>query len=85
MDVSLPFDLNITQWIWLTFCALSIGMAKTGLAGMGMLVVPILASIFGPRASTGILLPMLIMADVFAVSYYHRHANMKLLLKVNHL
>ncbi len=82
MDTLIPFDLSTTQWIWFTFCALSIGMAKTGLAGMGMLVVPILASIFGPRASTGILLPMLIMADVFAVSYYHRHANMKLLIKL---
>lgn len=57
-------------------------MAKTGLGGLGLLIVPILAGIFGPRASTGILLPMLIMADVFAVWYYHGHANIRLLIKL---
>lgn len=47
-----------------------------------MLIVPILASVFGPKSSTGILLPMLIMGDVFGVTYYHRHANLKLLIKL---
>jgi len=57
-------------------------MAKTGIAGVGMLIVPILATIFGGRPSAGILLPMLSMADVFAVSYYHRHAEWKYVLKL---
>ena len=57
-------------------------MAKTGIAGVGMLIVPILATIFGGRSSAGILLPMLSMADVFAVSYYHRHAEWKYVLKL---
>ena len=57
-------------------------MAKTGVAGVGMLIVPILAAIFGGKSSAGILLPMLSMADVFAVSYYHRHAEWKYVLKL---
>lgn len=57
-------------------------MAKTGVAGVGMLIVPILATIFGGRSSAGILLPMLSIADVFAVSYYHRHAEWKYVLKL---
>ena len=47
-----------------------------------MLIVPILAGIFGGKSSAGILLPMLSMADVFAVSYYHRHAEWKYVLKL---
>ncbi len=47
-----------------------------------MLIVPILASIFGGKSSAGILLPMLSMADVFAVSYYHRHAEWKYIFKL---
>lgn len=39
-----------------------------------MLVI-ILAFVFGEKASTGILLPMLICADIMAVIYYNRHAN----------
>lgn len=50
-------------------------MAKTGVAGAGMLAVPILANIFGGQISSGILLPILVMADVLGVLYYHRHAS----------
>ena len=63
-------------------CALCVGLSKAGLSGAGMFIVPVLASVFGARPSTGLLLPMLIMADVMAVSYYHRHADLKLLLKL---
>ncbi len=56
-------------------------MAKTGFSGFGLLVVPILASVFGGKPSTGFLLPILIMADVFAVSWFRRHANWKYVLK----
>jgi len=76
------FQLNAEQWFWVILCALFVGMAKTGVAGLGMLIVPILATIFGGKSSAGILLPMLSMADIFAVSYYHRHAEWKYILKL---
>lgn len=52
-----------------------IGMAKGGVKGVGMFVVPIMAVVFGGKISSGIVLPMLLMADVFAVRHYNRHAN----------
>ncbi|MDH4091241.1 MAG: sulfite exporter TauE/SafE family protein [Cyclobacteriaceae bacterium] len=55
--------------------AMLIGMAKTGVHGAGMLAVPVLANIFGGQISSGILLPILVMADVLGVWYYHRHAS----------
>jgi len=76
------FQLNPEQWFWVLLCALFVGMAKTGIAGIGMLIVPILATIFGGRSSAGILLPMLSMADIFAVAYYHRHAEWKYVIKL---
>jgi len=57
-------------------------MAKTGISGAGMAVVPIMAAIFGGKLSTGIVLPLLSMADIFAVSYYHRHANWAYIIKL---
>jgi uncharacterized membrane protein YfcA len=57
--------------------ALLIGMAKTGVHGAGMLSVPLLAIAFGGKISSGIMLPMLLIADVFGVWYYHRHASFK--------
>jgi len=63
-------------------CAMGIGMAKTGLGGLGMVVVPVMANIFGAKSSTGILLFLLIMADFFGVRYYHMHADLRQLIKL---
>jgi uncharacterized membrane protein YfcA len=57
-------------------------MAKTGLSGVGLMVVPILANAFGGRPSVGLLLPILIFADVFAVTWYNRHADWKHILRL---
>jgi uncharacterized protein len=59
--------------------ALLLGMAKTGVHGAGMLSVPLLAIAFGGKLSSGLMLPMLLIADVFGVWYYHRHASFKYL------
>jgi hypothetical protein len=75
-------QLSQLQWFLLALCALLIGMAKTGIAGVGLMVVPILANAFGGRPSVGLLLPILIFADVFAVSWYNRHADWKHILRL---
>ncbi len=54
---------------------LLIGMSKTGVHGMGIIAVPLLATVFDGKVSAGLMLPMLIIADVFGVGYYHRHAE----------
>jgi len=70
-------ELSVYQWSLLMVCGLLVGMGKTGVAGAGMLIVPILAAVFGGKNSAGLLLPMLAMADIFAVIYYNRHAEWK--------
>ena len=75
MGLSTAFELSPTNWMLVGLCAMLIGMSKTGVPGVSMVVVPTLALIFGGKPSTGILLPILIFADIFAVIYYHRHAN----------
>lgn len=75
------FNLEVTHWLLLLGSALLVGMSKAGVPGVSMVVIPVLAIIFGGKQSTGILLPMLIMADIFGVSYYHRHANWQHIIK----
>jgi len=75
-------DLTPAMWILAVVCAIMIGMAKTGVSGLGTLVVPLMAYIFGGMPSSGLVLPMLVMADVFGVVYYHRSAKWKTILKV---
>lgn len=47
-------------------------MSKAGLKGLGILIVTLMALVYEAKASTGILLPLLISADIIAVLYYRR-------------
>lgn len=69
------YALTGPQCAVLILAAILVGMAKTGVAGASMIIVPIMAIAFGSRDSTGLLLTILIFADLFAVWYYHRHAS----------
>jgi uncharacterized protein len=75
MSFILSFHLTSWQWILIFLSAFLVGFSKTGIGGFTMLVIPILANVFGGKDSTGILLPMLVVGDIFAVLYYHRHAQ----------
>lgn len=74
-------DIKLQQWIILLVVALLIGMSKAGF-GFGLMVVPLLAFGFGARESTGIMLPILIVADVYVVRHYHRMAEWKYIFKL---
>ena len=69
--------MNLTpeQWILGAIGAFIVGFTKTGVPGLGILLVPLMATAFGGWNSVGITLPMLIMGDVFAVLWYRRHAR----------
>ena len=75
-------NLSELQWLLIIFCGILIGMSKTGLSGAGLFVVPVFAAIFGGKPSVGLVLPMLIVADIFAVRYYNRHAEWKYVIKL---
>ncbi len=62
--------------------ALLLGIAKSGIKGLAALIVTGLALIYGARESTGILMPLLICGDIFAVVYYKRHVKWIYLIKL---
>jgi uncharacterized protein len=74
-DILASFALSTQDWIFTALCATFVGMVKTGLYGASLLIVPILAGVYGGRASTGILLPLLSVGDVAGVALYRRHAE----------
>ena len=75
IEILKSFNLTAAEWIITAICGILIGIAKTGFGGAGMPVIPILASIFGGKPSTGLLLPMLCFGDIIGVAYFHRHAE----------
>jgi len=76
------FNLTVFQWMSIGVAAFILGLSKSGIKGIGIPIVIILAFVFGEKASTGILLPMLIFADVFAVVYYNKHTQWHYILKL---
>lgn len=69
------FNLTMVQWIWIIVAAICIGFSKTGISSFMMPAIPIIAAVFGGKGSTGMILPMLLVGDVFALYYYNRHAQ----------
>lgn len=81
----MPFDVSqveVYQWVLAIVSAMVIGMSKAGLTGLTLMFIPLMALSFGGRASTGILLPMLVVGDIFAVTWYRRNAEWKYLVKL---
>ena len=79
--MNLPL-LSPYQWTLALLAALCVGLAKSGLAGFGMLPVLLMAEIMPARESTGALLPMLICGDVLAVAIFRRHAQWRYILRL---
>ena len=75
-------NLTLSQWILGGIAGIFVGFSKTGMPGAGIVVVPLLAEAFGGRQSVGTMLPMLLVADVFAVAWYRRDAQWNQLLRL---
>tara|TARA_R110002049_G_scaffold223368_2_gene395022 strand:+ start:4830 stop:5594 length:765 start_codon:yes stop_codon:yes gene_type:complete len=82
LEILQSYNLTALQWIAIGFAVFLLGLSKSGIKGIGIIIVVILAFVFGEKASTGVLLPMLIVADIFAVIYYNRHAQWKYIFKL---
>lgn len=76
------FDITFLQLIWVAIAAFLIGFSKTGISGSAMIAIPILAVAFGGKESTGVILPMLVTADIFAITFYRRHVEWSNIRKV---
>ena len=70
------------EWGILFMSAFIIGMSKTGIQGLSLISVPLMALTFGAKPSTGLILPILCIADLIAVLYYQRIAEWKYVFKL---
>ena len=70
-------DLTITAWVLALTAAFVIGISKAGIKGIAIINVTLMALAFGAKESTGLIVPLLVVGDAFAVIYYNRHAQWK--------
>ena len=62
---------STSGWFLVSFAAMCVGLGKAGFSGLGLIAVFIMAELFG-KASVGVLLPMLIVADVSVYPMFHK-------------
>jgi|LSQX01.3.fsa_nt_gb uncharacterized membrane protein YfcA len=72
-----PFSLIV-----LIFAGILIGLSKTAVPGIGAVSIPLFASVMPAKASTGLMLTLIVFADMFAVLYYRRQALWGCLIKL---
>lgn len=82
LEILQSYHLTALQWLAIGFAVFLLGFSKSGIKGIGIIIIVVLAFVFGEKASTGILLPMLVCADIIAVIYYNRHAQWKYIKKL---
>lgn len=77
MILSTTPDITITAWTLALTAAFVIGISKAGIKGIAIINVTLMALAFGAKESTGLIVPLLVVGDAFAVIYYNRHAQWK--------
>ncbi|WP_084273386.1 sulfite exporter TauE/SafE family protein [Maribacter antarcticus] len=68
-------EITLSSWILASAAAFVIGLSKAGIKGVAVINVTFMALAFGAKESTGMVVPLLILADIFAVIYYNRHTQ----------
>jgi len=78
-----PGDLSLVQWLGAATAALIVGLSKAGFgSGAGLLAVPLMAVVLGPRTMLPVMLLVLITGDVFSLIHYprtHHRRNLAML------
>lgn len=68
-------DFTVLQWTLALLAAFCAGVSKAGLAGVGLLGVTFMAAAVPGKLSSGIVLPLLIFADLLAASAFRTHVQ----------
>ncbi|MBL4739391.1 MAG: permease [SAR86 cluster bacterium] len=75
-------DLSSLAYLYVGLAAFLVGFTKTSVGGVGILAVLLMALAIPGKASPGVLLPMLIAADIMAVIYYRRACQWHVLIRL---
>lgn len=81
MFLIITSTIPISSWILAFLAAVILGISKSGIKGIAIIIVTLMAIAFGAKESTGLIVPLLIVGDIFAVIYYNRHAQWKYIIR----
>ncbi|SNR25269.1 sulfite exporter TauE/SafE family protein [Paracoccus sediminis] len=72
-------ELTIGGWILAVIAAMSVGLAKGGLAMVGLISVPILSLVMSPVQAAGLMLPIYVVSDLGGLIAFRRNFDLRVL------
>lgn len=72
-------ELTTGGWVLAVIAAMSVGLAKGGLAMVGMISVPLLSLVMSPVQAAGLMLPVYVISDVGGLIAFRRNFDRRVL------
>ncbi len=69
-------------WVAVVTSILIYGFSKTAMPVAGVLAGPLLAAALGATQAAGLVLPLLVLGDLFGLAYYRQHVDWRLILRL---
>ena len=73
------FGLTLVQFICLGLYGFFMGFERSGVRLINMPIIPILMLFIDPKTAMGYMLPMVLISDIFSITYYKRSADWHIL------
>ncbi len=67
---------DIIFWLLAVLATLTVGASKGGVPGIGILAVPILAQAISPVVAAGLLLPLLVLSDIYGLWLFRKNYDL---------
>lgn len=72
-------ELTLSGWILAVIATVAVGLAKGGLAMVGLIAVPLLSLVMSPVQAAGLMLPVYVVSDVGGLIAFRRHFDARVL------
>ncbi|WP_207102450.1 sulfite exporter TauE/SafE family protein [Paracoccus shandongensis] len=72
-------ELTIGGWVLAVIAAVAVGLAKGGLAMVGMISVPLLSLVMSPVQAAGLMLPVYVVSDIGGLLAFRHHFDRRVL------
>lgn len=72
-------ELTTGGWVLAVIAAMAVGLAKGGLAMVGMISVPVLSLVMSPVQAAGLMLPVYVVSDIGGLIAFRRDFDMRVL------
>lgn len=76
------FDFSASTWVIIILLSVIVGIGRSGIFGVMVIVVPVLSLFIGGKPSAGFVLPWMIMGDWISIFFYRKTIQWPVILRI---